>query len=118
MDLEADRERQVTPKYVKWSPKILKFEKHGPEAKRQGYRTYMKLKFQKGRGEWNRSNNWTMTEKFLKSMKHSKPQKPKNSEQIKKKFISRNIIIKQLKQREKNLSHLKKKRQVTIILLY
>lgn len=26
-----------------------------------------------------------MTEKFLKSMKHSKPQKPKNSEQIKKK---------------------------------
>lgn len=59
-----------------------------------------------------------MTEKFLKSMKHSKPQKPKNSEQIKKKFISRNIIIKQLKQREKNLSHLKKKRQVTIILLY
>ena len=28
-----------------------------------------------------------MTEKFLKSMKHSKPQKPKNSEQIKKNHI-------------------------------
>ena len=57
MDLKTDGERQVRLKYVKWTPKILKFEKHGPEAKRQGYRTYMKLKFQKGRGEWKRSNN-------------------------------------------------------------
>lgn len=58
MDGFKSRQRKISQtKICQMKPKILKFEKHGPEAKRQGYRTYMKLKFQKGRGEWNRSNN-------------------------------------------------------------
>lgn len=52
-----------------------------------------------------------MTEKFLKSMKHSKPQKPKNSEQIKKKNHIQEHHNKIAETKRKKLKSPKKKKK-------